>query len=207
MSVEECSTMSQVTASASSVLGQDRMPPIPTERMTDAQRKAAADLTAGPRGGVRGPFVPLLRSPELMSRLQKVGEYLRYQAVLGPKLIEFVILIVSREWTQHFEWCVHYPLALKAGLKPDVAAAIADGRRPSGMAEDEELVYDFCAELVRTHGVSETTYQRAVAKFGDQGVIDLLGVVGYFTAVSMIMNVAHTPPPENGVAPLAALPM
>ncbi len=207
MSVEERSTMSGVMAStAASELGQERMPPIPTERMTEAQRKAAAELAAGPRGGVRGPFVPLLRSPELMSRLQKVGEYLRYQAVLGPKLIELLILIVAREWTQHFEWCVHHPLALKAGVRPDIAAAIADGRRPSGMAEDEELVYDFCAELVPTHGVSETTYQRAIAKFGEQGVIDMLGVVGYFTTVSMVMNVAHTPPPGNGVAPLAALP-
>lgn len=187
---------------------QDRMPPLSPEKMTDAQRKAAAELAAGPRGGVRGPFIPLLRSPELMDRLQKVGEYLRYQSVLPQKLNEFVMLITSREWTQQFEWAVHVPLAIKAGLKPEIVKALADGRRPSGMAEDEEIVYDFCGELFHTHGVSEATYQRAVAKFGEQGVIDMLGVLGYFTAISMVMNVAHTPPPaDSTVDPLAPFPL
>ena len=189
-------------------LAQDRMPPLSPEKMTEAQRKAAAELAAGPRGGVRGPFIPLLRSPELMDRLQKVGEYLRYHSALDGKLNEFVMLITSRAWTQQFEWAVHAPLAIKAGLKPEIVKALADGRRPSGMAEDEEIVYDFCDELFRTHGVSETTYQRAVTKFGEQGVIDMLGVLGYFTALSMVMNVAHTPPPaDSTVEPLAPFPL
>jgi len=184
------------------------MPPLSPEKMTDAQRKAAAELAAGPRGGVRGPFIPLLRSPELMNRLQKVGEYLRYHSALDTKLNEFVMLITSREWTQQFEWAVHVPLAIKAGLKPEIVKALAEGRRPSGMAEDEEIVYDFCDELFRTHGMSETTYQRAVTKFGEQGVIDMLGVLGYFTTVSMVMNVAHTPPPaDSAVDPLAPFPL
>jgi len=185
-------------------LAQDRMPPLPPEKMTDAQRKAAAELAAGPRGGVRGPFIPLMRSPELMDRLQRVGEYLRYHSTLPQKLNEFVMLITSREWTQQFEWAVHVPLVIKAGLKPEIVKALADGRRPSGMADDEEIVYDFCRELFLTHGVSDTTYQRAVGKFGEQGVIDMLGVLGYFTTLSMVMNVAHTPPPaDSTVAPLA----
>lgn len=175
----------------------DRMPPISPERMTDAQKEAAEELASGPRGGVRGPFVPLLRSPELMSRLQKVGEYLRYHSALDARVNEFVMLIVARHWTQQFEWSVHYPLALKAGLKPEIAQAIAEGRRPSGMAEDEEIAYDFCDELFRTRGVSDMTYSRAVTKFGEHGLIDMLGLLGYFTTVSMVMNVAHTPPPQD----------
>jgi 4-carboxymuconolactone decarboxylase len=184
----------------------DRMPPLAAERMTPAQKKAAAELAAGPRGGVRGPFIPLLRSPDLMDRLQKVGEYLRYQGSLQTRLSEFVMLIVAREWSQQFEWCVHYPLALKAGLDRGVADAIAEGHRPHGMADDEQTAYDFCDELFRTHGVSDATYRSAIDKFGEQGVIDLLGLIGYFTTVSMVMNVAHTPPPDDpSVRPLAPL--
>jgi len=185
----------------------NRMPPISLERMTEPQKKAAEELASGPRGGVRGPFVPLLRSPELMSRLQKVGEYLRYHSALDTRLNEFVMLIVSRHWTQQYEWCVHYPLALKAGLKPEIAEAVAEGRRPSGMAEDEAIAYDFCDELLRTHGVSETTYQQVVAKFGEHGLIDMVGLVGYFTTVAMVMNVAHTPPPDESVAGLVPFPL
>ena len=185
----------------------DRMPPLVAERMTQAQKRAAAELAAGPRGGVHGPFIPLLRSPDLMDRLQKVGEYLRYQSSLQARLNEFVMLIVARHWSQQFEWCVHYPLALKAGLDRGVADAVAEGRRPRGMAEDEELAHDFCDELLRTHGVSDATYRRSVDKFGEQGVIDMLGLIGYFTTVSMVLNVAHTPPPDDpSVSPLAPLP-
>ena len=182
------------------------MPPLAADQMTEAQRKAAADLVAGPRGGVIGPFVPLLRSPEFMSRLQKTGEYLRFHSVLGARLNEFVILLTARRWTQQFEWHAHYPIALKAGVTTDVAQAIADGRRPVGMAEDEELVYEFCDELFRTQGVSDTTYAGAVAKFGEQGVIDMLGVAGYYSMLAMIMNVARTPLPEGASPPLRAFP-
>src|SRR5947208_7698365 len=187
---------------------QQRMPPLPAGKMTDAQRKAADEMIAGPRKGVKGPFVPLLRSPELMDRLQKVGEYLRFQSSLDPRISELVMLAVSREWTQHFEWFVHVPLGRKAGISEDTIAALADGRRPSGMSEDEELAYDFCDELLRNKGVSETTYRRVVMRFGENGVIDMLGVAGYFTTVSMIMNVAHSPPPaDESVAPLVPYPL
>jgi len=187
---------------------QQRMPPLPAGKMTDAQRKAAEEMIAGPRKGVKGPFVPLLRSPELMDRLQKVGEYLRFQSSLEQRISELVMLVVSREWTQHFEWFVHVPLGRKAGISEDTIAALAEGRRPSGMREDEEIAYDFCEELLRNRGVSETTYRRAVMKFGENGVIDMLGVAGYFTTVSMIMNVAHSPPPaDESVAPLVPYPL
>ncbi len=175
----------------------DRMPPLAEEAMNEEQRQAAAELAAGPRGGVRGPFIPLLRSPELMRCLQKVGEVLRYRSSLAPKLNELVMLIVAREWTQQFEWQVHLPLAIEVGLDPQIAVAVAEGRRPRGLAEDEALAWDFCNELMRARGVSDATYARAVALLGERGLIDLLGLVGYFTTVSMIMNVARTPPPRD----------
>jgi 4-carboxymuconolactone decarboxylase len=176
---------------------QDRMPPLPLESMNETQRNAAEELIAGPRKGIKGPFIPLLRSPELMERLQKVGEYLRFQSALEPRISELIMLIVSREWTQHFEWLTHVPLGVKAGLDSGLVAALAEGRRPPPMRDDEQIVYDFCDELLRTKGVSETTYRNAVKKFGENGVVDMIGVLGYFTTVSMIMNVAHTPPPDD----------
>ena len=185
----------------------DRMPPLDPEAMTPAQAKAAQALAAGPRGGVKGPFIPLLRSPELMDRLQKVGEYLRFPSPLPARISELVILAVARQWTQQFEWFVHMPLALDAGVKRETLASLAEGRRPDAMATDEEIAYDFCNELVQAKGVADTTYRRAVQQFGEQGVVDLLGLIGYFTTVSMVMNVAGTPPPkDHRVSPLASLP-
>ncbi len=187
---------------------QDRMPPLPADKMTGAQRKAAAEMIAGPRKGVKGPFIPLLRSPELMDRLQKVGEYLRFQSSLEQRISELIMLIVSREWTQHFEWFVHVPLGRKAGISEDTIGALAEGRRPSGLSEDEEIAYDFCVELLRNKGVCETTYRRAVMKLGENGVIDMIGVAGYFTTVSMVMNVAHSPPSDDkSVGALSPYPL
>ena len=187
---------------------QDRMPPLPADKMTDAQRKAAEEIIAGPRKGVKGPFIPLLRSPELMDRLQKVGEYLRFQSSLPQRISELIMLVVSREWTQHFEWFVHVPLGRKAGISEDTISALAEGRRPPGMSEDEALAHDFCVELLRNKGVSETTYRSAVMKFGENGVIDMIGVAGYFTTMSMVMNVAHSPPSDDqSVGALSPYPL
>jgi 4-carboxymuconolactone decarboxylase len=187
--------------------GAERMPALAMESMDAAQRAAAQELIDGPRGAVFGPFIPLLRSPDLMSRLQKVGEYIRFHSALETRINEFVMLIVSRLWTQQFEWRMHYPLALKAGVAEEVLVALGEGRRPLGMRDDEQIAYDLCEELARTHGVSDFTYQQAVAQFGERGVIDMLGLVGYFSTVSMIMNVARTPPMSSSdLPPLAAYP-
>ena len=185
----------------------DRMPPLERAAMNEAQRKVADELAAGPRGGVKGPFIPLLRSPELMDRLQKVGEYLRFQSSLDPRIGEFAMLVVSRQWTQQFEWAVHVPLALKAGVNAQAVQSLAEGRRPAALASDEAVVYDFCDELERNRGVSDATYRQALEQFGERGVMDLVGLVGYFTAVSMVLNVAHTPAPKSEVPPLAPLPL
>jgi 4-carboxymuconolactone decarboxylase len=191
---------------AATSAAQDRMPPIPKDKMTEAQKKAADELTSGRRGALIGPFHPLLRSPEFMSRLQKTGEYLRFSNSIGPKLTELVILLTARDWTQQFEFNAHQPLGLKAGLKQELIAAIAEGRRPIGMAEDEEIAYDFCTELHRNQSVSDATYTRAVKRFGEQGVIDMTGLTGYYTVLAMIMNVARTPLPEGAQPPLALFP-
>jgi len=174
--------------------GPDRMPAIPTADLTDAQRAASEELASGPRGGVRGPFVPMLRSPEFMRRTQKLGEYLRFDSAIPPRLSEFTILIVAQHWGNLIEWQVHHPIALKAGLAPEIAVAVADGRRPEGMADDEATLYGFCLELLQNKSVSDPTYARALAAFGEKGVVDLVGIVGYYGILAMLMNVARTPP-------------
>jgi 4-carboxymuconolactone decarboxylase len=180
----------------------DRLPPIPQAQMTDAQRKAVDEFKVIRNGAnVSGPFVPLLRSPELMVRTSALGEYLRYRSRLEPRLSEFVILMTAREWTQQYEWNAHYPIALKAGVSADTANAIAEGRRPAGMAADHEALYDFCQELFRTKGVSDATYQRLVSMFGEQGVVDAVGIVGYYSMLAMVLNTARTPGGES-MAPL-----
>lgn len=183
--------------------------PLPRDEDMDAiQRSAAAELIAGPRGGVKGPFIPLLRSPELMTRLQKVGEYLRFESALPPRIGEFVTLIISRQWTQQFEWYTHVPLALRAGTERQTIDALREGRRPEGMSDEEALAYDVTSELLGNHGICDSTYRKAVSAFGERGLIDLIGVIGYFTWISMVLNVAHTPPePTDGAAGLPPTPL
>lgn len=185
---------------------QDRMPPIPADKMTEAQKTAAAEFKAARGAEVSGPFVPLLRSPEVMTRARAMGDYLRFKSVLPPRLSEFVILLTAREWSQQYEWNAHHALALKAGLHPEIAKAVAEGRRPSQMADDEEALYDLCIELQRHRSISDPTYARAVAKFGDQGVIDAVGIVGYYTFLAMTLNTARTPLPNGVTPPLRLFP-
>jgi 4-carboxymuconolactone decarboxylase len=206
-------TTAQQTSAASSARSQmtvavlpERMPVIAKDRMTEAQKQAAAELAAGPRGEVKGPFVALLRSPEFMRRVQKVGEYVRFVCPLEKRINEFAAIIAARHWSQQFEWWAHYRQALEAGLKREIADAVAEGRRPAGMAEDEEIVYDLLTEVLNNKGASDATYARAVAKFGEQGVIDVLGVAGYYALLAMVMNVARTAVPEGSPLPLSPLP-
>lgn len=196
--------MSSANAAAPSAEG--RFPAIPPERMSPEQRAVADAIAGGPRGGLRGPFNALLRSPVLADRFQRVGEYLRFNSSIPPALNEFAILITAREWSAQYEWYAHHRLAMQAGLSPAIAQAVAEGRRPEGMSEDEALVYDFCTELHRTRTVSDATFERAKARFGEQGVIDLIGVSGYYVAVAMVLNVAQVPLPEGVAPPLKPLP-
>ena len=152
------------------VMANDRMPPIPADQMTELQKEAveefkkARNTTKGPFG----PFVPLLRSPEMLSRVRNVGDYVRFNNVLPGRLSEFVILITARHWTQQYEWAVHSAIAERAGLGSSVIDAVADGRRPDQMMDDEAVVYDFCTELLNTQSVSDRTYARAVSLFAEK---------------------------------------
>ena len=181
------------------------MPPIPFEQMTDLQKKHAEEIIKGPRGALYGPFIPLIRSPELMDRAQRIGEYLRYHSAIGNKLSELVILIVSRRWTQQFEWDTHEPIALKVGISPETVKAIREGRKPAKLTEDEQIVYDVTTELDATKDLSDATYKRAVDRFGEQGVIDMVGLQGYYTFLAMIMNAARTTVTDPKTAPLEPL--
>ena len=186
---------------------QDRMPPLARDTMDDIQRAAADELIAGPRKGVKGPFIPLMRSPRLLAPLQKAGEYLRFDSALPRRVSEFATLVVSRQWTQQFEWFTHVPLALQEGTSVETIEALRVGCRPTAMSAEEAFVYDFIVELTTHRGVGDATYTECVERFGERGVIDLVGLIGYFTTVSMVLNVAHTPPNEvPGIAALPTLP-
>src|SRR4030095_7469529 len=163
----------------------DRVPPIPPESWTDEQRRHAQEIVEGPRGALISPFVPLLRSPELMSHVARLGEYLRYRSAIGLKLSELAILLTARQWMQQVEWAIHAPIAVREGVAQETVDAVADGRRPSRMSDDEATVYDFCAELQRDRSISDATWQRAVDRLGEQGVMDLVAIVGYYTLLSM----------------------
>ena len=176
----------------------DRLPPIAADRLTPAQREAVDAFRIARGTAISGPFYPLLRSPELMTRTRAMGDYLRFKSALPPRLSEFVILLTAREWTQQYEWNAHYPIAIKAGAKREVLDAIAEGSRPSGMTEEEAILYDFCRELHHDKAVSDATYDRAIKAFGEQGVVDAIGITGYYTMLAMTLNTARTPAPETG---------
>jgi len=177
---------------------EDRLPTIPPAQYSDEQKQAAADFLAARKVPVFGPFEPLMHSPQVMSQARSMGDYLRYKSAIGNTLSELAILVTAREWTQDYEWYVHHPIALKAGIKPEVADAIAEGRRPTGMTEDEEIVYDYTTELARTKQVSTKTFERAKAKFGAKGVVDLTGIAGYYTLLAMQLNAAQYQMPKDG---------
>ena len=171
----------------------DRLPPIAESQLTPAQRDAVEAFRVARGAAVSGPFHPLLRSPELMTRTRAMGDYLRYKSALPPRYSELVILITAREWTQQYEWNAHYPIAIKAGLKPEIANAIAEGRRPVGMSAEETALFDLCRELHQDKSVSDATYAQAVKLFGETGVVDAIGISGYYSMLAMVLNTARTP--------------
>ena len=176
---------------AGSVLAQQRLPTIPPDQYTADQKKAAEEFLATRKVPVFGPFEPMMHSPEVMNMARAMGDYLRYHSAIGNTLSELVILITARDWSQDYEWHVHYPIALKAGIAKDIADAIADGRRPNGMSTDEEIVYDFTTELQKNKRVSESTFNRAEQRFGKKGVVDVTGISGYYIFLAMQLNMAR----------------
>jgi 4-carboxymuconolactone decarboxylase len=182
-----------------------RLPPLLENDMSEAQQRVYDAILAGPRGGVRGPFDALLRSPELADRLQQVGAYVRFESSLPARLAELAILVTARHWGAQYEWYAHRRLAEQAGLAPAIADAIADGRHPAALDPDEAAVLEFCRELHETKQVSDAAWSAALERFGERGVIDLIGTCGYYTAVSMVLNATRHPMPEGVAPPLRPL--
>ncbi|MBC3810207.1 carboxymuconolactone decarboxylase family protein [Undibacterium aquatile] len=182
---------------STSAYAAERLPTIPPDQYTTEQQKAAEEFLATRKVPVFGPFEPLMHSPQVMSQARAMGDYLRYNSAIGNTLSELAILITAREWTQDFEWYVHYPIALKMGIKPEIANAIADGTRPVGMTTDEEIVYDFSTELHKNKRVSDATFARTEKRFGKKGVVDLTGINAYYSLLAMQLNVAQYQAPKE----------
>lgn len=180
-----------------SAAAQSRLPTIPPAQYTAEQKQAAADFEAARKTPVFGPFEPLMYSPQVMSQARAMGDYLRYKSAIGTTLSELAILVTAREWTQDYEWYVHQPIAIKAGIRAEITEAIADGRRPAGMSDDEEIVYDFSVELHHNKRVSDATFARAEKRFGKQGVVDLTGINAYYTLLAMQLNMARYEAPKE----------
>lgn len=189
---------------------------IPLAQLTPEQRRLSDAIKSGPRaklktsgaskpGPLGGPFNVWLRSPAIGDLVQKLGEEIRFRSTLSGKLNELAILITARHWTSQYEWHAHHKLALEGGLDPAIAEAIAHGRRPEKMDADETLIYEFSRELHETQGVSDATYQTALERFGERGVVDLISVNGFYSLVSMCLNVDRTPLPEGAPLPLPPL--
>jgi 4-carboxymuconolactone decarboxylase len=192
---------------ATSVSAQDRLPPIPADKMTEAQKKAVVEYKDLRKTDLTGPpWTVMLRDPDWIVPALEMRLHVQARPVLGNKLTEFAILIAAREWTNNYEWNAHSAAAAQAGLNAAIIAAVADGRRPEHAADDEEILYDFCAELLHNKSVSDATYARALAKFGEAGVVEIANIEGYYVYLSMIMNTARSPVPAGAKPQLAAFP-
>jgi 4-carboxymuconolactone decarboxylase len=184
-----------------------RFAPLKAEEMTPPQKAWADAIAVPPRNAKFGnpPYRAYIRSPELASRLSALSDYLRWNSSLPPRLSELAILITAREWTAQYEWFAHYPLALKGGLDPQVADAIAAGKRPDGMKDDEAALYDLATALYRDRKVSDPVYKAALEKFGEHGIMDIIGIIGYYDLVSMTLITMQAAPPNDSVKPLPIL--
>jgi 4-carboxymuconolactone decarboxylase len=179
---------------ATAAHAQPRLGPVQPETYDNAQRQAARDFADARGQPPFGPFAMLMRSPELMTSARSMGDHLRYHSAIGKTLSEFVILITARAWSQDYEWNVHAPIAASQGIAQAKIDAIAAGRRPDGMSDDESICYDFTSEMQRDHQVSDATYARVLKRWGEKGAVDLAGIGGYYTFLSIEMNAARTDP-------------
>lgn len=176
-----------------------RFPILMKDEYTDAQREFAENIASGPRGELRGPFLALIHSPELGERVQKLGEYLRFQSKLSPKLTELGVLLVARKYQSKNMWHSHRALALKAGLDPVIIASIALNCRPENMSEDESCIYNFCTDLFIDGNVSEAHFEKIVDRWGRHGAVDLIALVGYYIMLSYVFNVSQLPLPDLAI--------
>jgi len=180
----------------------DRFKPLSYEQMTPEQKTMIDNVRSGERRSTDGPFNAYLRSPEMGDLAQKFGAYLRFHSSVPRKLNELAIIITARHWNAQFEWYAHRRYALEAGVSAATADAIAAGKRPPSLQPDEEAVYNFCTELLNTKQVSDKTFDAAKKTLGERGVMDLIGLLGYYEFVSMVLNVDRYPMPEGVQPPL-----
>jgi 4-carboxymuconolactone decarboxylase len=179
-----------------------RFPKLTAEEMTPAQREVAAEISAGPRGEVRGPFIPLIHHPELARRLQALGEQLRWKAKLPPALIELAVLLTARRWTCQHEWFMHERLARQAGLPPHVIASISKREKPERLTSEQAAVYDFCAGLHASGRASDAAFAAVKEKFGLEGALELITLSGYYSLMAMVLNTAGMPLVGDAPPPL-----
>ena len=173
--------------------------------MTPEQREVAAEIAAGPRGEVRGPYIALLHNAELARRMQALGEHLRWHSKLPPPLLELAVLFTARRWNCQHEWYMHEKLVRKAVLAPGIIDDIAAYREPQGMSADEALVYQACGQAHRTGRLEDGTFGALRDRYGLDGVLDLLALNGYYSAMAMVLNTAGLPLPDNATPPLSPL--
>ena len=174
-----------------------RFKPLSPDEMSPEQRRLADSILSGPRQSLGGPFSVFLYSPATGDAAQKLGEQIRFRNVLPERLKELAILVVARHWTAQYEWYAHHRFALEAGLKASVAADIAAGKRPAGLAADEQAIYDFAGELLETKEVSDATFKAVAERFGEKAIVDLICTMGYYSLVSMTLNVNRFPIPKD----------
>ena len=179
-----------------------RFPKLTPEQMTPVQREVAAEITAGPRGEVRGPFIAWIHHPELARRLQALGEQLRWKATLPPQLIELAVLICARRWTCQHEWFMHEKLARQAGLDPQILASLAKGEKPKALSPEQAAVYDFCKDLHATGCAGDAPFEAVRAKFGLEGALELIALSGYYSLMAMVLNTAGMPLAGGAEPPL-----
>ena len=182
-----------------------RFPRLTPETMTPAQREVAAEISAGPRGEVRGPFIALIHHAELARRIQQLGEQLRWGSKLPPRLLELAVLVTAREWTCQHEWYMHEKLAREAGLEPSVFEAVAQGKEPQGMSTDEAVVYKASKQAHQTGRLDDETFAAVRERFGLEGTLELLALNGYYSMMAMVLNSAGMPLPDNAAPPLNPL--
>lgn len=174
-----------------------RFKPLTWDQMNPEQRTMTMNVLTGPRRGLGGPFNVLLRSPEMGDYAQKLGEYARFRPAVPAKLRELAIIVTARHWTAHYEWYAHRRAAAQEGLKEEIITAIANRKRPTGMQPDEEVVYNFANEMLESKEVSDATFKAVADRYGEKGVVDLIGVMGYYQMVSMLLNVDRYPLPAG----------
>ena len=189
----------------------NKMPPsrvsiLAEEGLTAVQRTLLDSIRSGPRGGgttIRGPFAVFLHAPAFGELAQQLGGYCRFKTAVPPRLSEFAILCTAKFWRAQYEWFAHVPQAERAGVKTETIRDLHQGRAPKSTPKDERAIYDFVQELYKTRRVSDKTFKRVNAILGDSATIELVGILGYYVLISMILNVFRMSPPEGEPLPFA----